>query len=39
VIHKKCDISNHRPDSVKRCASATCQHTCPGTIEEKRAPA
>jgi hypothetical protein len=25
---KKCDRSNHKPDSTKRCASATCQHTC-----------
>ena len=28
TIFKKCDRSNHRPDSNKRCASATCQHTC-----------
>jgi hypothetical protein len=27
TIFKKCDRSNHKPDS-KRCASATCQHTC-----------
>ena len=23
-----CDRSNHKSDSNKRCASATCQHTC-----------
>jgi hypothetical protein len=28
AIFKKCDRSNHKPDSDKRCASATCQHTC-----------
>jgi len=28
AIFKKCDRSNHKPDSNKRCASATCQHTC-----------
>jgi hypothetical protein len=28
TIFKKCDMSNHRPETVKRCASATCQHTC-----------
>lgn len=28
TIFKKCDRSNHRPDSNKGCASATCQHTC-----------
>jgi hypothetical protein len=28
TIFKKCDRSNHEPDSNKRCASATCQHTC-----------
>jgi hypothetical protein len=28
TIFKKCDRSNHKPDSDKRCASATCQHTC-----------
>jgi hypothetical protein len=27
AISKKCDRSNHKPDSNKRCASATCQHT------------
>jgi hypothetical protein len=25
---EKCDRSNHKPDSTKHCASATCQHTC-----------
>ncbi|MEA2638590.1 MAG: hypothetical protein QOE18_1647 [Chloroflexota bacterium] len=28
AIFKKCDRSNHKPDPDKRCASATCQHTC-----------
>jgi hypothetical protein len=28
TIFKKCDTSNHRPETVKRCASAECQHTC-----------
>jgi len=28
TIFKKCDQSNHRPDSNKGCASSTCQHTC-----------
>jgi len=28
TIFKKCDRSNHRPDSNKRCASSECQHTC-----------
>ena len=28
TIFKKCDRSNHRPDSNKGCASSTCQHTC-----------
>ena len=28
TIFKKCDTSNHRPDSNKGCASSTCQHTC-----------
>ena len=33
TIFKKCDRSNHRPDSNKGCASATCQHTCdPGAL-------
>ena len=35
VIFKKCDISNHRPETVKQCAAGTCQHTCkPDTIEK-----
>ncbi len=34
VIFKKCDMSNHRPETVKQCAAGTCQHTCkPDTIE------
>jgi hypothetical protein len=28
VIIKKCDRTNHRPDSNKACANGTCQHTC-----------
>jgi hypothetical protein len=28
TVFKKCDRSNHRPDSNKGCASSTCQHTC-----------
>jgi integrase len=28
TIFKKCNRSNHRPDSNKGCASSTCQHTC-----------
>jgi integrase len=35
VVLKKCDTSNHRPESVKRCATATCQHTCPANTIEK----
>ena len=35
VIFKKCDISNHRPETVKQCVSGTCQHTClPDTVEK-----
>jgi integrase len=28
TIFKKCDRSNHRPESNKNCAAGTCQHTC-----------
>ena len=35
VILEKCDMSNHRPGSVKRCAAGTCQHTCPADTIEK----
>jgi len=28
VIFKKCDLSNHKPDTNKNCAAGTCQHTC-----------
>ncbi len=35
VIFKKCDMSNHRPDTVKQCVSGTCQHTCPADDVEK----
>ena len=35
VIFKKCDMSNHRPETVKQCAAGTCQHTRkPDTIEK-----
>jgi len=35
VIFKKCDMSNHRPETVKQCVSGICQHTCqPDTIEK-----
>jgi integrase len=35
VIFKKCDISYHRPETVKQCAAGTCQHTCkPDAIEK-----
>lgn len=35
VIFKKCDMSNHRPETVKLCAAGICQHTCkPDTIEK-----
>ncbi len=35
VIFKKCDISNHRPETVKQCVSGICQHTCPpGDVEK-----
>ncbi|TVZ01408.1 hypothetical protein EAS64_34700, partial [Trebonia kvetii] len=35
VILKKCDMSNHRPGSVRKCATGTCQHTCPPSTIEK----
>jgi integrase len=28
TIFKKCDRSNHKPDTNKGCAAGTCQHTC-----------
>jgi integrase len=28
TIFKKCDRSNHKPDTNKGCAVGTCQHTC-----------
>jgi integrase len=28
IIFKKCDLSNHKPDSNQRCNSGACQHTC-----------
>jgi hypothetical protein len=28
TIFKKCDRSNRKPDSNKRRATSTCQHTC-----------
>jgi integrase len=34
TIVKKCDRTNHRPDSNKDCANVTCQHTCePAQVE------
>jgi Fe-S-cluster-containing hydrogenase component 2 len=36
MVLKKCDTSNHRPRSVKRCSTGTCQHTCPRDAIEKR---
>jgi hypothetical protein len=35
TILKKCDRSNHRPESNKGCASGTCQHTCQPSQVEK----
>jgi hypothetical protein len=29
TILKKCDRSNHKPESNRRCESGDCQHTCP----------
>ena len=28
TIFKKCDRSNHKPETNKSCAAGTCQHTC-----------
>jgi hypothetical protein len=28
VIFKKCDPSNHKPETNKDCAIGTCQHAC-----------
>jgi hypothetical protein len=28
-------LSNHRPETVKRCVSGICQHTCPSNTIEK----
>lgn len=34
TIFKKCDRSAHRPESNRRCADGTCQHTCePSAVE------
>ncbi len=34
TVFKRCDRSNHKADSNKKCADGTCQHTCePGAIE------
>jgi integrase len=35
TIVKKCDRSNHSPNSNKRCADGTCQHTCEPSQVEK----
>jgi hypothetical protein len=35
TILKKCDRSNHRPETNKGCADGTCQHRCqPAQIEK-----
>ena len=35
TVFKKCDRSNHRPETSKACAAGTCQHTCePSAIEK-----
>ncbi len=35
TIVKKCDRTNHRPDSNKQCANGTCQHTCdPAQVQD-----
>ena len=35
TILKKCDRSNHKPQTNKACASGSCQHTCePYEIEQ-----
>jgi integrase len=28
TVLKKCDRSNHKPETNKRCTNGTCQHTC-----------
>jgi hypothetical protein len=28
TIFKKCDLSNHKPETNKACVAGTCQHTC-----------
>jgi hypothetical protein len=28
TVFKKCDRSNHKPETNKSCAVGTCQHTC-----------
>jgi len=40
VIFKKCDLSNHKPDTNKNCAAGTCQHTCdkPDATSQMRQP-
>jgi hypothetical protein len=30
TVFKKCDRSNHKPDSSKNCAAGICQPTCDG---------
>ncbi len=35
VILEKRDLSYHRPRSVRRCATATYQSTCPANTIEK----
>jgi hypothetical protein len=37
TILKKCDRTNHRPETRKECAAGSCQHTCePGQMEHCR---
>jgi hypothetical protein len=35
VVFKKCDRSNHHPETSKGCAAGTCQHTCEPSAVEK----
>ncbi|HEY0935722.1 MAG TPA: hypothetical protein VGD91_18505, partial [Trebonia sp.] len=35
TVFKKCDLSNHKPDSNKKCGDGTCQHSCRPSAVEK----
>ena len=35
TVFKKCDRSNHRPETSKACAAGVCQHTCEPSAVEK----